>query len=343
MKTRAEPSLSARSKGDSTSLFRSVDELESWLGEEPTNEIVGNSIGIRRVLNQAKKYAASSAPVMITGESGTGKEGVARRIHEWSERSDATYARVNCAALSEGLLESELFGHERGAFTGAVSQHIGRFEWAAGGTLLLDEISEIPPTFQAKLLRVLEENEFQRVGSNKTHVADVRVVATSNRELEQEVRKGNFRHDLYYRINVLQVQMPPLRERVDDIPSLVLHFLKLFRHEGDQAVTHVVAEAMQRMMDYHWPGNIRELRNVVHRSAVLADSAVLTLSDLPHFTADRPNVDDDNDLLSMSLLDAEKHIILAAIDRCRGNKSAAARQLGISTRTLHSKLSRYAA
>lgn len=326
-------------------MLRVIYEVPTPDSEETIGKIIGDSLALRRVLRHAKQYARSTAPVMITGESGTGKEGIARQIHELSNRGDA-YARVNCAALSEGLLESELFGHERGAFTGAVTQRIGRFEAAAGGTLLLDEISEIPLALQAKLLRVLEENEFQRVGSNQTHTTDVRILATSNRVLEQEVQRGNFRRDLYHRINVLPLHMPPLRERKEDIPDLVLHFLHLFRHERDQPVTRVVGEAMNRLVEYGWPGNIRELRNVIHRSVVLAKSCVMSLDDLPHFSPDHQTpvattFSEGVDLLEMPLEQAERTIILRTIDRFHGNKSAAARHLQVSTRTLHNKLNRY--
>lgn len=328
---------------DSKAMFRSIYDLQSWLGDEPSERIVGDSLGFRRTLRMADKYAKSLAPVLITGESGTGKEGIARRIHQQSHRCDAAYARVNCAALSEGLLESELFGHERGAFTGAVTQRIGRFEWAAGGTLLLDEISEMPLSLQSKLLRVLEESEFQRVGGNHTHVADVRILATSNRDLDQEVRSGNFRRDLFYRVNVLPLKMPPLRERKDDIPSLVLHFLNSFRDEGERPVTRIVGEAMKRLVDHDWPGNIRELRNVIHRAAVLAKSSVLSIDDVPCFHGEYSDEksSDANDLFDNTIQEAERKIILSAIKRFHGNKSAAARHLGVTARTLHNKLNRY--
>lgn len=327
-------------------MLRATYELSKDAPNE-SSKIIGESTSLRRVLRHAEQYARSTAPVMITGESGTGKEGIARHIHELSNRGDA-YARVNCAALSEGLLESELFGHERGAFTGAISQRIGRFEWATGGTLLLDEISEIPLTLQAKLLRVLEENEFQRVGGNETLITDVRILATSNRVLEQEVSRGNFRRDLYHRINVLPLDMPPLRERKDDIPSLVMHFLRLFLHERERPVTRVVGEAMNRLVDHHWPGNIRELRNVVHRAVVLAKSTVISIDDIPHLASKvhtLVNVGSDSsestDLFEMPLEEAERLIILRAIDRFHGNKTAAARHLGVSTRTMHNRINRY--
>jgi transcriptional regulator with PAS, ATPase and Fis domain len=323
-------------------MYESVYELPSS-DQKPPGQIIGDSLGLRRVLRYAEQYARSSAPVMITGESGTGKEGIARRIHELSERKDQAYARINCAALSEGLLESELFGHERGAFTGAISQRIGRFEWAAGGTLLLDEISEIPLALQAKLLRVLEENEFQRVGANQTQIADVRILATSNRVLEQEVHRGNFRRDLFHRISVLPLQMPPLRERQEDIPELVLHFLQLFRDEREQPVTRVIGQAMKQLVEYSWPGNIRELRNVVHRSVVLAKTTVLSMEDIPRLTDESAVIDSESgvDLLDLPLEEAERRIILMAIERFQGNKSAASRHLGITARTLHNKLNRY--
>ncbi len=330
---------------NASQLFQSVYDLESWLrADEPSSKrIVGNSHLMQSLQRQARQYATSNAPVLVTGESGTGKEGISRLIHQSSKRAAGPYVRVNCAALSEGLLESELFGHERGAFTGAISQHIGRFEWSNGGTLLLDEISEMPLALQAKLLRVLEESEFQRVGGNETMVVDVRIVATSNRILEQEVQRGNFRQDLYYRLNVLGLEMPSLREHPEDIPELVFHFLQLFRDEGEQPVTKVVHEAMNRLMEYRWPGNIRELRNVIHRASVLTNTSTITLENLPvNFQTPEPGT---NSLPStaeiMTLDEMEKSMILQSLKRAAGNKTAAARQLGITSRTLHNKLKRY--
>ncbi len=331
-------------RGDADRLFASIESLKQWLGDDVTGDtakMVGNSQIMHNVFSQARQYARSSAPVLLTGESGTGKEGLARLIHRNSERNDKRYARVNCAALSEGVLESELFGHERGAFTGAIAQRAGRFEWASGGTLLLDEISEIPLPLQAKLLRVLEEAEFQRVGGNKTIVADVRIVATSNRQLHDEVAKGNFRADLYYRVNVLELRVPSLREHKEDIPELALYFLARFRHENRTPITSLSDGTLQVLFDYDWPGNVRELRNALHRACVLAEDGVIRREHVAHLkdVADEPTA--TADIMGMTLKDAERHLILAALAKHDGNKTAAARDLGVTARTLQNKMQRY--
>ena len=329
----------------SEKLFESIESLKVWLGDDPADEVetmVGRSAAMKRVFQRARQYARSSAPVLLTGESGTGKEGLARRIHRESARNDKPYARINCAALSEGVLESELFGHERGAFTGAFARRIGRFEWAAGGTLLLDEISEIPLPMQAKLLRVLEEGEFQRVGGNETIATDVRVIATSNRDLEEEIRLGNFRGDLYYRVNVLELKIPPLRLRKEDIPPLTRYFLKRFRHESDVPITDVDDQALEKLCSYQWPGNVRELRNVLHRACVLAHDGTIGLDQLGDLRVrGEESREDCRDVTQMKLEEAERYMIFAALEKHHGNKTAAARDLGVTARTLQNKMRRY--
>jgi len=294
---------------------------------------------MRRAVEHATRFAKSSATVLVTGESGTGKELIARLIHETSPRCDKRYVRVNCAALPESLMESELFGHERGAFTGAVEGRIGRFEWANEGTLLLDEISEIPISIQAKLLRVLEEEEFHRIGENAVRHTDVRVLATTNRDLEAEVEKGNFRADLHHRLNVLDIKLPPLRERPEDIPVLVNRFIGYFRDEACVTVRGVSESAMRLLVDFSWPGNVRQLRNVIHRACVLTSSEIIQLQDLPPLRSSSGSVPDV--LLNLTLSEVERLIILNSLSRFNGNKTAAAAHLGVTARTLSNKLKLY--
>jgi DNA-binding NtrC family response regulator len=299
---------------------------------------------MRRVVAQVEKFALSNATVLITGESGTGKELVARLLHNSSRRSSHPYVRVNCAALSQTLIESELFGHEQGAFTGATAARIGRIESARQGSLLLDEISEIPVEMQAKLLRVLEESEFQRVGANETLAADVRVIATTNRSLEDEIEAGRFRHDLYYRLSVLHMKIPPLRERPEDIPILVDYFVRRYGSEGPCQVSSVSKIAMKCLLEYEWPGNVRQLRNVIHRACVVAESEAIQLGDIGELTAtaDRPDTMlTGRQLTDMSLAELERFAVLSCLRRFRGNRAATARHLGVSDRTLFNKLRSY--
>ncbi len=338
------PAASATEPGEADKLFGSIESLKVWLGDAQVYDeerMVGSSAAIKKVFEQASHYARSSAPVLLTAESGTGKEGLARRIHRDSARSGKPYARINCAALSEGVLESELFGHERGAFTGAFARRVGRFEWAAGGTLLLDEISEIPLTLQPKLLRVLEEAEFQRVGGNETIAADVRIIATSNRKLDEEVQRGSFRGDLYYRVNVLELKIPPLRERKEDIPELAMYFLARFQHESASPITSLSEDALHRMCCYDWPGNVRELRNVLHRACVLAHDGVVGLEQVGHLKNQVGDAPAACEMTEMRLEEAERLLIFAALAKHDGNKTAAAKDLGVTARTLQNKMRRY--
>lgn len=245
--------------------------------DEKLNPVFSRNSRMSQIYEQVKKIAPSKASVLIQGESGTGKELVARAIHYHSHRFEKPFIRVNCAALAETLLESELFGHERGAYTGAISKHAGRFELANEGTLLLDEISEISPNVQAKLLRVLEEEEFERVGGEKTIKVDVRVIATTNRNLMDEIQKGTFREDLFYRLNVVPIHLPPLRERREDIPLLVDYYLKKYGLENDSIVKSVDQEAMDYLCCHDWPGNVRELKNVIQRAIVMGSSETLQI------------------------------------------------------------------
>ena len=291
----------------------------------------------------AKRVGASSAPVLITGESGTGKELFAQLVHDASPRKPQSLVRVNCAALSETLIESELFGHERGSFTDAVSTRKGRFELADKGSLLLDEISEVPTATQAKLLRVLESSEFERVGSSESIKHDVRIIASTNRDLLQEVENHRFRLDLYHRINVVQIRIPALRERAEDIPVLAMHFVERFRHENTLHVRGFSSDAMSVLASYDWPGNIRELRNVVHRACIVADGELIQSDCLDLDTNDQDAIL-NNELperwLQTELADVERQIIIAAINKY-GSQREVAKRLGLSPRTLTNKIRRY--
>ncbi|HTY54295.1 MAG TPA: sigma-54 dependent transcriptional regulator [Candidatus Binataceae bacterium] len=304
--------------------------------------MIGQSRPMRRVMALIEQAAPSSASVIITGDSGTGKELVAQTLHELSPRHDHPYVAINCAALPETLMESELFGHERGAFTGADRRREGCFELANGGTLLLDEISEMKTELQAKLLRVLEEQKLRRLGGTTEITVDVRVLAATNRNLDAAIRDGKFREDLYYRLNVFAIEVPPLCERPDDIPSLIEHFLnKLPRPEG-KAVTGVEAEALEVLKACRWPGNVRQLRNVIERAMIVTHGPTITVADLP---ADVKNNVRSNSGFEfrpgMSLDEVEREMILRTIEFAGGNKSRAAEYLGVSLKTLYNRLEQY--
>ncbi|MDZ7374176.1 MAG: sigma-54 dependent transcriptional regulator [candidate division KSB1 bacterium] len=308
------------------------------------DSLVGKSAAMREVFERIQLVANSKATVLITGESGTGKELVARAIHYNSPRRNRPFIKTNCAALPEGLIESELFGHEKGAFTGAYRARKGRFELADGGTLLLDEISEIGIGLQAKLLRVLQEKEFERVGTAETVKVDVRVIATTNRDLLEEVRAGRFREDLYYRLNVVPIHLPPLRERKEDIPLLVQHFIRKYAEENGKHVEGISEQALELMMRYHWPGNVRELENAIEQAVVLTTKPVLEarlFSFIDTLTRNGDAFGRGLDLSRMTLRELEKVAILKALQETGGNRTHAARRLGISVRTLRNKLREY--
>jgi two-component system response regulator AtoC len=311
--------------------------------------IIGESAALHEVLDTIKQVAPSSATVLIEGESGTGKELAAHAIHNLSRRNKAKFVAVHCAALSPTLLESELFGHEKGAFTGAHERRIGRFEQASGGTIFLDEVAEIPPSTQVKLLRVMsEERAFERVGGNQTLRADVRLIAATNKNLETMVREGKFRDDLFFRLNVVRIVMPPLSERKDDIPLLVRSFLRHFSKANDKPVLDLTNEAMNAILSYDWPGNARELRTAIEHGVVMATGLKVTLRDLP--TAVRqaagaplprgisPAKAFAEKASPLDLHATEKKLILQALATTKGNVTAAAKKLGISRRTLHRKI-----
>jgi len=238
-------------------------------------QIIGNSPALEAVLEQVERVAPTGSTVLIQGETGTGKELIAHAIHNISSRCGRPFVRLNCAAIPLDLLESELFGHEKGAFTGAIAQKTGRFELADKGTLFLDEVGDIPPALQPKLLRVLQEQEFERLGSTRTHQVDVRLVAATNRNLEEMVNRGEFRSDLYYRLNVFPVMLPPLRERREDIPALVGHFAEILGHRMNREIERIPTETMSALSSYQWPGNIRELQNLIERAVILSNDGVL--------------------------------------------------------------------
>jgi len=325
-------------------LVRENRYLRSQLaGRDTGGEIIGRHPKILAVLDTVRRVAQTKATLLIQGESGTGKELVVRLGHYSSPRADNAFITVNCAALSETLLESELFGHEKGAFTGAIARREGRLELAHGGTLLLDEISEIPLGLQAKLLRAIEEEEFERVGGSRTIKVDVRVICTTNRDLVREVEEGRFRGDLYYRLNVVPVILPPLRERPDDIPLLVNYFLKRFSRESASPVRRVAKEAIQILVRYRWPGNVRELRNIIHRAVVLGTSDILRPKDLPaDLTSNHPRSMGSGLVVGQSIDEVERELILKTLESTGGNKTEAARVLKVTPRTLRNKLGRYA-
>ncbi len=317
-------------------------ELSSRYGY---GSMIGKSPAMVQVFDLVRTVADSRATVLVTGESGTGKELVARALHYNSPRAGGPFIRLNCAALPRDLMESELFGHEKGAFSGAIRQTRGRFEMAHGGTLLLDEISEIDPTLQAKLLRVLQEREFERVGSSETIEVDVRIVATTNRDLAREVEEGNFREDLYYRLNVIEIGLPPLRQRPEDVPALVRSFIERFNKENDKGIEGLEEAALELLGRYHWPGNVRELENYVERAVVVSPGPRLTAADFPRKLVEGSN-GSPGELASqvgVTVHEMERRLIMSTLEALGGKRTEAAAQLGISTRTLRNKLHEYGA
>lgn len=313
--------------------------------ESPRYQIIGSGPDMQKVLHLIQKTAPTDATVLIRGPSGTGKELVARALHRNSMRRDKPMVTINCAALQETLLESELFGHERGSFTGAHQSKLGLIEVAEGGTLFIDEVAEMPPSLQAKLLRVLEDGHFRRVGSIKDNFANVRIIAATNRPLEDEQKAGRFREDLYYRLNVITIDLPPLRDRRQDIPDLVEHFLT-FRQIG-KVRYRVEADAMRLLTEYDWPGNVRELANVIERAQILAEDETITLDDLPDSILSPSRLhtptSSGNGISSdpLNLGQLERATVIAALEKEKGNKAKAAKRLSISRRKLYRLISKY--
>ena len=316
--------------------------LEQLNSRKSFESIIGKSAEMQKIFATVRKAADSKASVLITGESGVGKELIANALHNLSPRRDKPLIKVHCAALSENLLESELFGHEKGAFTGAVARKRGRFELAAGGTIFLDEIGEIDQNVQIKILRVLQDKRFERVGGEETIEVDVRVIAATNRDLEKEIADGRFREDLYYRLNVVHIHVPPLRERRDDIPLLIASFLQEFAKENGKNIEGIDARARSALYKFDWPGNIRQLRNCLESAVVMCSSSVITLEDLPPSIAGSG----EDALISIPagipMEEAEKILIQQNLAINKGNKSKTADILGIGRKTLHRKLDEYA-
>jgi DNA-binding NtrC family response regulator len=315
-------------------------QLNSKFGME---NIVGQSAVMKDIFEVVQQVAPTRATVLITGESGTGKELIAKALHQLSPRAKQPFVAVHCAALTATLLESELFGHERGAFTGAYERRIGRFELAQGGTLFLDEIGEIDQTIQVKLLRFLGERTFERVGSNKTLSADVRLVTATNKNLEEMVKAGKFREDLFFRLRVVEIELPPLRDRTGDIPLLAYAFLREFAQENEKPVSDFTADALEAMMNFSWPGNVRELRTAIEHGVVLSRGDRISLRDLPSSVRGSGAVSEGRLLQGKDLTvkDAEKQLIIRALKETGGNRTRAAQKIGMSRRTFHRKLHDY--
>lgn len=309
------------------------------------HNLIGQSYPMVKLLETVAQVAPTEANVLISGESGTGKELIANAIHFNSMRAETVFIKINCSALTETLLESELFGHEKGAFTGAERRREGKFLQAHGGSLFLDEVSEMSKAMQVKLLRVLQERELTRVGGAEVIKVDVRVIAASNKNLKEEVQNGNFREDLFYRLNVVSLNVPPLRERKEDIPILAQHFLELFAGRNKKTIKAFTPRAMEKLLTYHWPGNIRELMNAVERSVVLSRTDYLDADDMTLVMEKSHEVsgiaEQGEAIRNLSLESMEKKNILAVLADCRGNKSETARRLGITRKTLRAKLIKY--
>ncbi len=317
-----------------TEILRTTDQYSY---ERRFEQIIGNSPALEAVLEQVERVATTGSTVLIQGETGTGKELIAQAIHNISSRCGRPFVRLNCAAIPLDLLESELFGHERGAFTGAIAQKIGRFELADKGTLFLDEIGDIPPALQPKLLRVLQEQEFERLGSTRTHKVDVRLVAATNRDLMEMVNRGEFRSDLYYRLNVFPVRLPPLRERREDIPALVAHFVEILGRRMGREIEHIPPETMSALSSYKWPGNIRELQNLIERAVILSNDGVLP-NPLPTAKTEQPAAIFPG---ATTLRDSERTLIqqtLEGVSWVIGGPKGAATKLGLKRTTLIHKM-----
>lgn len=309
------------------------------------NYIMSKSQSMKKVMNLIKQVADTDATVMLYGETGTGKELAASALHNLSSRKDKPFIKVNCAAIPEQLLESELFGYEKGAFTGAVLRKPGKFELANEGTIFLDEIGDISPAMQAKLLRVIQEREIEHLGGTKTVKIDVRVITATNKNIEEMVKKGQFRNDLYYRLNVVPINLPPLRERKEDIEILVSKFLEKSSQISRKEKKQISKEALNKLIEYNWPGNVRELENIIERCVVVTPKDTIDLEDLPNNIINNEN-NENNGLGSFSKLDdavdsAEREMIVKTLKECGGNRTKASEVLGISRRSLHRKIAKY--
>jgi DNA-binding NtrC family response regulator len=326
--------LEARFGGDSGATTASADSFQYMIGRSPA---------MQAVFDKISQVAPARSTVLLTGESGTGKELAARALHQLSDRADQPFVAVHCAALASNLLQSELFGHEKGAFTNAAEQRIGRFEAADGGTIFLDEIGDIDPAVQVTLLRMLESRSFERVGGTTPVAVDVRVITATNQDLKQMVADGDFREDLYYRLDVINIEVPPLRQRREDIPLLLAHYLQVFNDENGKQVAGFDPAAESMMLSYRWRGNIRELRNCVERMVVLARGATITVHDVPEHIAAAAAEDSagNADADPLDIEDNERRLIAQALSECDGNRTAAARKLGVSRRTIIRKIEKF--
>lgn len=317
------------------------EEVNRLKGRESSFNMIGKSPQMKRVMDEVERVAKTNASVLITGESGVGKELVANAIRNLSDRRKAPFVKTHCAALAETLLESELFGHVKGAFTNALSDRKGRFEEADGGTLFLDEVGEFNQNIQVKLLRVLQEKTLERVGSSNPIVVNVRLISATNRDLKAEIQKGSFREDLYYRLNVVNIHVPPLRERREDIPLLAASFLRKYADENNKNIQGFENKAMMALYNYDWPGNIRELQNCIENAVVMTDSLLIKVGDLPSYVNPQWAQEEIIFPTGLSLEEVNKKYILSTLDRLKGNKSKAALELGIGRKTLHRKLEEY--
>lgn len=325
-------------------LKKENEYLRERLNEKfDTQRMIGHSPLMVNLLETVAQVAATEATVLITGESGTGKEMIANIIHYNSPRKASPFVKINCAALTESLLESELFGHEKGAFTGADRKREGKFRQAEGGSIFLDEVSEMSPAMQVKLLRVLQERELTPVGGMEVIPIDVRVIAASNKDLKKEMEQKRFREDLFYRLNVVTLNVPPLRDRKEDIPLLAQHFLEMFTAKNKKSIKSFTTQSMEKLMQYDWPGNVREMMNAVERAVVLSRSEYIDADELmPLMTNSSPADREQSDFSdNISLDEVEKRSILGVVNACGGNKSEAARRLGITRKTLRKKLDKY--
>ena len=317
--------------------------------QEIFRDIIGHGSAMRKIFRTVEKVADSDTTIMLNGETGTGKGLIARAIHRASGRNDKPFVQINCGATPEGLLESEFFGYQRGAFTGAVTDKVGKFEMAKGGTIFLDEIGDMSADLQVKVLRVLEEGEFERVGGNKTIKTDARFIAATHRDLEEEVQKGNFREDLFYRLFVIPIMLPTLKERRNDIPFLVEYFLEHFNQKKNSSTTTVSDEAMEIIVNYSWPGNVRELRNLIERLVVLNEGDAILPRDLPEkmridigrATPSKVEVNSEGISFSTAVSEFEKALIVSALEKSNGVKNRAAKLLRIKRTTLVEKIKRY--
>ncbi len=317
------------------------EEVDRFRNKNRYQNLIGKSSSMKKVMETIEQVSSSRASVLITGESGVGKEVVADVIHNLSDRKDKAFIKVHCAALSESLLESELFGHEKGAFTGAISRKRGRFELAHNGTIFLDEIGEINQSIQVKLLRVLQERTFERVGGEEQVSVDVRIISATNKDLVKEVENGNFREDLFYRLNVVNLHIPPLRERQEDIPLLTAIFLKEFAEENGKKIEGIDAKTQAALYNHKWKGNIRELRNCIESSVVMSKGNIITYDDLPVSLKNESNINNIIIKPGTSLDEIEKIVINSTLNSLNGNKSKTAEVLGIGRKTLHRKLNEY--